>query len=225
MDHCRFHQRGLVFVVLLAFVFFAVQAPIHAQTKQVLKVVLIDSGTKGLSKSQAELFFTTLQKKVSQYEMLSVFLESDLKKELNPTDKAAFDKCSTLSCLQQVSSKIGMERIILCTVTLQGDLYHFESSEYGVKSSLKLSDVREEATCTSPAETNDYVAKIAVAIGQKATRTDYVPDSLKTNTISWWWYAGGAAVVGVGTGIYFLTKKSKGGTATEQTLPVAPNLP
>ena len=93
MDHCRFHQRGLVFVVLLAFVFFAVQAPIHAQTKQVLKLVLIDSGTKGLSKSQAELFFTTLQKKVSQYEMLSVFLESDLKKELNPTDKAAFDKC------------------------------------------------------------------------------------------------------------------------------------
>ena len=90
MDHCRFHQRGLVFVVLLAFVFFAVQAPIHAQTKQVLKVVLIDSGTKGLSKSQAELFFTTLQKKVSQYEMLSVFLESDLKKELNPARQSRF---------------------------------------------------------------------------------------------------------------------------------------
>jgi hypothetical protein len=225
MDHYGFHHRGLVLVVLLAFVFFAVQAPVHAQTKQVLKVVLIDSAVKGFSKAQSELFFTTLQKKVSQFEMLSVSLKSDLMKELSPADKTALAGCSTLSCLQQVSSKIGIERIILCTATLQGNVYHFESSEYGVKSSLKLSDVNEDATCSSSAEINDYIARIAVAVGQKTTRSDYVPDSLKTTTISWWWYAGGAAVVGLGTGILLLSKKSKEGTAVEQTLPGAPDLP
>ena len=226
MDHYGFHHRGLVVVVLLAFVFFAVQAPLHAQTKQVLKVVLIDSAVKGFSKAQSEQFFTTLQKKVSQFEMLSVSLRSDLIKGMNPADKAALDKCSTLSCLQQASSKIGVERIILCTVTLQGNAYHFESSEYGVKSSAKLSDVDEDAACSSPAEVNDYITGIAVAMGQKITRTDYVPDSLKTSTISWWWYAGGAAVVGLGTGVLLLSKKSKEGTAVvEQTLPGAPQLP
>jgi len=225
MDHYGIHHRGLVAVVLLAFVLFAIQAPLHAQTKQVMKVVLIDSAVKGLSKGQSELFFTTLQKKVSQYEMLSVSLKSDLMKELSPADKNTLAGCSTLSCLQQVSSKIGVERIILCTVTLQGNAYHFESSEYGVKSSVKLSDVNEDAACSSAADLNDYICRVAVAVGQKVTRSDYVPDSLKTSTISWWWYAGGAAVVGLGTVILLSSKKSNEGTPAEQTLPGAPDLP
>ena len=225
MERFGLHHRALVGTVLLAFVFFAVQAPVRAQGKQVLKVLLVESAVKGLTRTQSEDFFASLQKKVSQYEMLSVYSENDVKKELSPADRAALDKCSTLSCLQQVSAKIGMERIILCSVSLQGNAYHFESSEYGVKSSQKLSDVREEAACSSPAELNDYITRIAVAVGQKATRTDYVPDLLKTSTTTWWWYAGGAAVVGLGTGVYFLTKKSSTASATEQSLPGAPNLP
>jgi hypothetical protein len=233
MVHYGFHQRGVVIVILLAFVFFAIQAPIHAQIKPpkgVLKVVLIDSASKGFSKTQSELFFTNLQKKVSQFEMLSVLLKSDLVKELNPSDKAALDKCSILSCLQQIYAKVGTERIILCTITLQGNVYHFVSSEYGVKNSSKLSDINEEAICTSSTEINDYITRIAVAIGQKTTRSDYIPDSLRTNTTSWWWYAGGAAIVGLGAGILLSTKQSKGGPVKEEpvtdgTLPTAPDLP
>jgi len=225
MERFGLYHRGLAGAVLLAFVFFAVQASVRAQGKQVLKVVLVESGVKGLTRTQSEDFFAALQKKVSQYEMLSVYLENDVKKELSPTDRAALDKCSALSCLQQVSAKIGIERIILCSISLQGNTYHFESSEYGVKSSQKLSDVREEAVCSSSTELNDYMNRIAVVVGQKATRTDYVPDLLKTSTATWWWYAGGAAVVGLGTGIYFLTKKSSTSSATEQALPGAPTLP
>jgi hypothetical protein len=233
MYHYGFWQRRVVIVTLLAFVFFAIQAPIYAQIKrpkEVLKVVLIDSASKGFSKTELELFFTKLQKQVSQFEMLSVLLKSDLRKELNPNDKAALDGCSALSCLQQISSKIGTERIIFCTITLQGNVYHFVSTEYGAKNSLKLSDINEEAICTSSAEINDYITRIAVAIGQKTTRSDYIPVSLKTNTRSWWWYAGGALIVGVGTGIYLSTKKSKEGPVKEepvvdQTLPGAPVLP
>jgi len=226
MERFGLHHRALVGTVLLAFVFFAVQAPIRAQGKQVVKVVLVESGVKGLTRTQSEDFFASLQKKISQYEMLSVYSENDVKKELSPADRAALDKCSTLSCLQQVTAKIGMERIILCSVSLQGNAYHFESSEYGVKSSQKLSDVREDAACSSAADFNDYIGRVAVSVGQKVTRSDYVPDSLKTSTISWWWYAGGAAVVGLGTGILLSSKKSsKEGAAAEQTLPGAPDLP
>jgi hypothetical protein len=228
MPHCGVHCRGLVVAVLMAFASFAVHIPAIAQnrtSKESVKVVLISSTAKGLSRAQLETLFASLQKKVSQFEMLSVILENDLKKELNPADRAALDKCSSLSCLQQVSAKAGVERIVLCSVTLQGDAYHFESSEYGIKNSVRLSTCTVEAVCASSEEINDYVTKISVVMGQKIARTDNVPESLRPSTTSWWWYAGGALIVGAGAGIYLLTKQSKTGSAADNTLPTAPALP
>jgi len=228
MLRCRVHCRGLVVAVLTAFTIFAVHIPAIAQNrtpKENVRVVLISSAAKGLSKTQLETFFASLQKKVSQFEMLSVILENDLKKELIPADRAALDKCSSLSCLQQISAKAGVERIVLCSITLQGDDYRFESSEYGIKTSVRLSACTVEAVCASSEEVADYVTKISVAMGQKIARTDTVPESLRPSTTSWWWYAGGALLVGAGAGIYLLTKQSKTGSASDNTLPTAPALP
>lgn len=234
MKYFGFNFLRMANAVQLMVVFIAIQSNVYAQNnvhKQTVNILLIDSDNRGFSKAQSELFFTKLQKKVSYYEMLSVSVKNDLLKQLDQNEKAALDSCITLSilpklfCLKQLSKKIGTERIILCTVTRQDNSYRFTSSEYGVKNYIKISEITEEAVCTSSSEINDYITRISIALGQKSTGTEYIPDSLSTSTPTWYWYAGGAIIVGVGTGILLLNNRAEEETVIDKTLPGAPILP
>jgi hypothetical protein len=234
MTNCEFIFLRVTMVFLLSAAFFTIQSSVYAQNnvpKETVNVLLIDSDNKGFSKTQSDLFFARLQKKISFYEMLSVYVKSDLMKRLDQNEKTVLDSCSALSiipklnCLQQLSKKIGTERIILCTVTRQENAYRFVSTEYGVKNYIKISEITEEAVCTSSPEINDYITRIAIAVGQKTTGTEYVPDSLSTHIPSWYWYAGGAVIAGIGTGLLLMNKQSSDQPVVEKTLPKAPALP
>ena len=231
MTNNKFQHRRYPSTFLLAIIFFAVAVPVHAQndsSAERIKVLLIDSESKGFTKSQSDLFFSRLQKKVAQFEQLSVYLKSDLKKELNTNEKVDLDSCSALynlSCLQKLLTKSGTARVIFCSLSRQDNQYRFISAEYDVINYLKLTESTNEADCTTSGEINQYITDIAVTLGQNITGTDDVPDSLSTPVPSWYWYAGGAAIVGAGAGIYLLTRNASDDGVIERTLPAAPSLP
>ena len=222
MSHNKIHLHGAATVLLIALEFILIQTFIYAQSNQVqkdYKILLIDSI------GQSEQFYKRLQEKISQFEMISVYLKNDLRKELPQNEQSALDKCSALSCLQNLSSKVDIEKIFLCSIERQGNVYRFRCSEYGVKNTLILSEITEEEIFKSSSEINNYITTIAIDIGQKTIGTDYIPVALQPSSSNLLYYGAGAAIV-VGTGIYLLTKGSQENeSVVDKTLPLAPDLP
>lgn len=218
------HRRLTLILVVAAL--NVIQASLTAQpaaTKSAIKIVLLSHGTSGLSKEQEESFFSSLRGKLSQYVTLSVSLKPDFAKVLNKEDKAVLEKCSDVSCLQPLAAKAGFQRLLLCKITVKNTAYIFQSSEFDVKRSQQLSEVSDNAICTTTGQIETFIRRIAIKVGQTTARD--TPESLQESKSNVWWYVGSAVTVGVAAGVYFLVSRPKESSTTPKSLPFPPDLP
>ena len=194
-------------------------------SKSMIKVILISGGTSGLSVGESDYFFANLQGKLSQFTSLSVFLKGDFAKGLNKEDKAALEKCSSISCVQSIAGKAGFQRVLLCRITKKNSAYQFQSDEFDVKKAQRLSEITENAVCASDGDVDLFIRKVAVKVGQALTHGTSVPESLQESKSNLWWYIGSAAAVGVAAGVYFIVEHKKQNSNTPTSLPLPPNFP
>lgn len=215
----------LVFVAALSFMLPTRSVAQPPPSKSTIKVVLISGGTHGLSVGESDSFFSNLQGKLSQFTGLSVFLKADFAKGLNKEDKAALEKCSTISCIQSLAGKSGFQRVLLCRITKRNSAYQFQSDEFDVKKAQRLSELTDNADCSSASDVDNFIRKVAVKVGQTLTHGTSVPESLQESKSNLWWYIGTAAAVGVAAGVYFIVEQKKQNTTTPTSLPLPPNFP
>ena len=224
----KLQRKSVSVAILVAFALFAVQLPLVAQSspaKPATRAVLLNGGTSGLTKEQAETFFADLSGKLSQFPSFSVFLRGDIAKQLSAVDRVIFDKAGDLKSMQPILSKSGAQRLLFCKVTKKEDVYQFQSVEYDVTTLQKLSEVADNTICSTADELADFISGIAIKVGQKALHTASIPASLQKPKSNLWWYVGSAVTVGVAAGVYFLVAKSKQSSSSPKSLPGPPNFP
>ena len=196
-----------------------------ASSKSTVKVVLVSGGTSGLSAGESDSFFSNLQEKLSQFAPLSVFLKADFAKGLNKEDRAALQKCGNVGCVQALAARAGFQRVLLCRITKKNSAYQFQADEFDVRKAQKLSQVIDNALCTSAVDVDLFIKKVAIKVGQTVTHDTTVPESLQESKSNLWWYIGSAAAVGVAAGVYFIVQHKKQNSNTPGSLPLPPNLP
>ncbi len=227
MAMCRIRQPRLL-LVLMAIALNAIQSPLTAQPatpKSAIKVVLLSSGTSGLSMEQADSFFSSLREKLSQFITLSVSLKSDLARGLTKEERTALEKCSDVNCMQPLAAKAGFQRLLLCKLTVKNTAYLFQLSEFDVKRSQKLSEISDNAICTTTEQVESFIKKIAIKVGQTTAHETSVPESLQESKSNVWWYVGSAVTVGVAAGVYYLVSRPKESSTLPKSLPFPPDLP
>ena len=174
--------------VIIAAVFAAVSQQVSAQSapsKSAMKVVIVSGGTSGLSAGEADLFFSNLRGKLEEFPGLTVILKADFAKGLSKGDKVALDKCADVSCVQSLAGKAGFHRVLLCRVTKKNSTYQFQSDEFDVNKPQKISEVTENAVCSSTEEVDSFVKKAALRIGQSITHIlQYLKPFRNRNPIS-----------------------------------------
>jgi len=220
-------SKTMLLVVLAAILFILPNQSIAQPppSKSTIKVVLISGGTSGLSVGESDYFFSTLQRKLSQFTSLSVFLKADFAKGLNKEDKAALEKCSSISCVQSIAGKAGFQKVLLCRIIKKNSAYQFQSDEFDVKKVQRLSEITDNADCSSASDVDNFIREAAVKVGQMLTHGTSVPESLQESKSNLWWYIGTAAAVGVAAGVYFNVEHQKQNNTTPTSLPLPPNFP
>ncbi len=196
-----------------------------ASSKPTIKVVLLRGGSSGLSAGEADSFFSSLQEKLSQFPTLSVSLKADVTKGLSKEDKAALQKCSDINCIKPLALKAGFRSLLLCRVTKRNNSYQFQSDEFDTKKNQKLSQVIDNAVCTSADDVDNFVRNIAIRMGEAATHDTSIPESLRESKSNLWWYIGSAATVVVAGGVYYIVSHKKQNSSTPNSLPLPPNFP
>jgi hypothetical protein len=234
-DHRFLAPLGMTFIppwtkllVFLAAVSLMLPALTFSQpgpSRSAIKVVLVSGGTNGLSAGEADSFFSNFQGKLSQFPGLSVLLKADFAKGLSREDKAVLDKCVDVGCVQSLAGKAGFQRVLLCRVAKKNSSYQFQSDEFDVKKPQKISEITDNAVCTSAEEIDSFVKKAAIRVGQSITHETSAPESLQESKSNLWWYIGSAAVVGAAAGVYFIVEHKKQNSSTPSSLPLPPNFP
>jgi hypothetical protein len=144
---------------------------------------------------------------------------------LNKEDRAALEKCVDVSCVRTLAGKAGFQRVLLCRITKKNSTYQFQSDEFDVKKSQKISEVTDNAVCASTGDVDNFIRKVATRLGQTVTHDTSVPKSLQESKSNLWWYIGSAAAVGVAVGVYFIVEHKKQNSSTPTSLPLPPNFP
>ena len=215
-------------LIFMSAAFYAMSPLLIAQpasSKPTIKVVLLRGGSNGLSARETDSFFSGLQEKLSQFATLSVFVKADIAKGLSKEDKAALEKCSDLNCIRPLAGKAGFQRLLLCKITKKNTAYQFQSDEFDIKKGQKLSEIIDNAVCTSAGDVDNFIRKIAMRVGQSSTHDTSVPESLRESKSNLWWYIGSAATVGVAAGVYYAVSHKKQNSSTPSSLPLPPNFP
>ena len=215
----------LVFLAAVSFMLPDLSYSQPAPSRSMIKVVLVSGGTSGLAAGEADSFFSNLQGQLSQFPGLSVVLKADFAKGLSREDRAVLDKCVDVGCVQTLAGKAGFQRVLLCRVAKKNSSYQFQSDEFDVKKSQKISEITDNAVCTSAEEINSFVRKSAIRVGQSMTHESSVPETLQEPKSNLWWYIGSAAVVGAAAGVYFIVEHKKQNAAAPTSLPLPPDFP
>ncbi len=223
----KVHKQRLLLLCTAAAI-FVFPLRINAQpssSASAIKVVLVNGGTSGLSAGETDSFFSNLQRKLSQFASLSVYLKADFAKGLSKEDRASLEKCVNVGCVQTLAGKAGFQRILLCRITKKNSTYQFQSDEFDVKKAQKLTQVTDNAVCASAGDVDLFIKKLALRIGQTMTHDTAVPESFQGSKSNLWWYIGSAAAVGVAAGAYFIVEHKKQNPSTPSSLPLPPNFP
>ena len=190
-----------------------------------LKILLLNAGSSGVSNAQAAFFLLSLQQKISHFPLLAVSLKGDFLLGLTKEESAAFEKCSTVQCIQPFAAAAGFRRLLLCKLTKTNTVYKFQATEYDIDKLKKISTISDTVNCQATWDVDKLTWKIARKIEQTYAHGIPSPDSLQQSKSNAWWYIGSAVGVGVAAGVYFLTLQPKESSSLPKSLPLPSDLP
>lgn len=201
-------------LILLLLIPLAAETP-TASPKEAIAVHKLQA--IGITEDEADVLTSKLRGELMNTANFKVLERGQMDEILKEQQFQASGACTESQCLIEMGQLLGVSDIVAGSIGKVGGTYSVNVRIF----SVKTGEIKKEVSRTYEGSVDGLLKTEMTAVANLLAGKEAEP-SKKSRT--WMWVAGGAAVVGAGAAVYFLTSKDESTQKTSEKTSVDLNL-